>query len=631
MSFDPNLIFTAQLSNSLAAAVPGPVKATGTSGADIIEGSNLADNLSGGAGDDILNGYDGDDVLLGGAGNDTLDGGNGDDVLDDRDGNNQMLGGAGNDFLFGSLMPPSSFSGQALSTGLLDGGEGNDALSGYNGYHFAGGAGDDRIAVTVSNSTASDTTVSGGSGADRFEFQFEAQAKGRLTISGGVGTDTYVLSGLSALPTLDAQLRVTDFAAGAGGDVIDLAMMLPFNYSGNPFTSGLLRLSTELNDTLLQVRVNTTYYTVLLLSGVRPSQLTASNFSGGIDPNGGNNGLVLSGSSLDDILIGDQLNDKLSGNGGNDMLNGLGGDDRLDGGSGDDGLEGGEGNDILLGGDGNDYLSDSSSAGNNELYGGAGDDILRAYSAGNNLLDGGAGNDQLFGYNDFDPAIGQYTLRGGLGDDFLTAYAGAILEGNEGDDILASLNGGGRLDGGTGIDSAHYAGASTDYTVRRTANGFVVSTNLDIDFGSDQLTNIERLEFSDTSVALDVEGMAGQAFRIYRAAFDRAPDSSGMGFWLARMDSGQSLVEIASGFAASKEFRELYGSAPTNAELVTRMYTNILHRDPEPGGYAFWLDVLDTKKADLATVLASISESAENQAAVAELIANGIAYTPYAG
>ena len=54
-----------------------------------------------------------------------------------------------------------------------------------------------------------------------------------------------------------------------------------------------------------------------------------------------------------------------------------------------------------------------------------------------------------------------------------------------------------------------------------------------------------------------------------------------------------------------------------------------MHRDPEPGGYAFWVDILDSKKADLVAVLAAMSESAENRDGVAELIGNGIAFTPY--
>ncbi|MGY1756655.1 ExeM/NucH family extracellular endonuclease [Geodermatophilus sp. SYSU D00879] len=53
----------------------------GLGGEDTISGGNGDDVICGGAGDDTLSGENGDDVLLGGFGDDTLDGGNGDDTL----------------------------------------------------------------------------------------------------------------------------------------------------------------------------------------------------------------------------------------------------------------------------------------------------------------------------------------------------------------------------------------------------------------------------------------------------------------------------------------------------------------------------------------------------------------------
>jgi hypothetical protein len=91
------------------------------------------------------------------------------------------------------------------------------------------------------------------------------------------------------------------------------------------------------------------------------------------------------------------------------------------------------------------------------------------------------------------------------------------------------------------------------------------------------------------------------------------------------------LTAIAGGFTGSQEFTDRYGSAFTNAEIVLRLYHNVLHRDPDPGGYAFWLEVLDSGRAPLPVVLAEFSESPENRGAVVELIANGIPFTPYGG
>jgi hypothetical protein len=101
-----------------------------------------------------------------------------------------------------------------------------------------------------------------------------------------------------------------------------------------------------------------------------------------------------------------------------------------------------------------------------------------------------------------------------------------------------------------------------------------------------------------------------------------------MGFWISRLDMGVSLTAVADAFVRSDEFASLYGSNPSNADLVTRFYHNILHREPEAGGYQFWVGVLDSHAASVAEVLASFSESAENVALVG-VLNGGVQYTPY--
>lgn len=219
-----------------------------------------------------------------------------------------------------------------------------------------------------------------------------------------------------------------------------------------------------------------------------------------------------------------------------------------------------------------------------------GDDTLIG-SAGQDRLDGGAGND---------------TLVGGAGDDALV--------------------------GGSGLDSAVYSGARSHYAITIGADGIqVVDRRGAGGDGSDTLTGVERLAFSDVTLAFDSDGAAGQAYRLYRAAFDRAPDLAGLGYWIGRLDDKASLEGVAAGFAASAEFIDMYGHGISNAEIVLRLYRNILDREPDAGGHAFWVDVLDSKRAGLEVVLAEFSESAENRDAVVELIANGIPFTPYGG
>lgn len=217
---------------------------TGTVGSDVIQGLAGNDQLNGGDGHDALDGGDGNDSLDGGLGNDLLEGGAGDDFLADASGVNVFQGGAGNDHLFSY----STLPGQ-----LLDGGAGNDLIElpeGQGSVH--GGDGGDTIRIWSSSST-----IDGGAGSDTFEFHFASRAN-----------------------------VITDFAAGAGGDVIR-AFVSFFDQPTDYFANGAMRLVQSGTDTLVEVRdvnpsgiVSGGYSTVATLKNVAASSLTASNFAG---------------------------------------------------------------------------------------------------------------------------------------------------------------------------------------------------------------------------------------------------------------------------------------------------------------------------------------------------------------
>jgi hypothetical protein len=69
-------------------------------------------------------------------------------------------------------------------------------------------------------------------------------------------------------------------------------------------------------------------------------------------------------------------------------------------------------------------------------------------------------------------------------------------------------------------------------------------------------------------LAFDTDGIAGQAYRIYKAAFNRTPDNDGLKFWIGELDKGMSLLQAASGFVGSAEFNSVYGGATNNLGIV---------------------------------------------------------------
>lgn len=83
------------------------------------------------------------------------------------------------------------------------------------------------------------------------------------------------------------------------------------------------------------------------------------------------------------------------------------------------------------------------------------------------------------------------------------------FEGRGGNDLL---------DGGDGIDTAVWSGPVANYKLSQTNTGFALQTMMG-DEGIDQLHNIERLRFSDGSLALDLNGNAGTVAKILGAVF----------------------------------------------------------------------------------------------------------------
>jgi len=204
------------------------------------------------------------------------------------------------------------------------------------------------------------------------------------------------------------------------------------------------------------------------------------------------------------------------------------------------------------------------------------------------------------------------------------------LSGATGADTLTATAGNNYIDGGAGLDTVAYSANRANFKVLTTDAGFTVTDQVG-NGGTDLLLNVERVKFGDLTVGLDIDGTGGQAYRIYQAAFDRAPDLAGLGYWISQMDNGVSQRDAAASFVASKEFTELYGSNPTNLDYITKLYQNVLHRAPEQDGLDYWVGNMNKGLLNKGEVLAYFSEGNENKALVTPIIANGFDYTPWAG
>jgi serralysin len=236
--------------------------------------------------------------------------------------------------------------------------------------------------------------------------------------------------------------------------------------------------------------------------------------------------------------------------------------------------------------------------------------LIQLVASGADTFIGSSGNDLLYSF------AGNDTLKGNGGADALDGGAGSDdLNGGSGNDTLV---------GGSELDRAFFQGPRSAYSIAASAGGFTVTDSVSTRDGTDTLSEVERLVFTDGYVALDTSGHGGQAYRLYQAAFNRTPDPGGLGYQMTALDNGLSLSQVAGNFIASPEFQATYGSLD-NTQFVTQLYANVLHRAPDSGGLAYHVDNLLHGMAR-ADVLVGFSESPENQAALIGAIQNGMSY-----
>lgn len=89
------------------------------------------------------------------------------------------------------------------------------------------------------------------------------------------------------------------------------------------------------------------------------------------------------------------------------------------------------------------------------------------------------------------------------------------------------------------------------------------------------------------------------------------------------MQQGAPLSNSAGSFLNSSEFIGSFGAGLDDPAYVTQIYSNVLGRSPDPGGFAYWTSSL-AAGISRAQTLAAISESAENITATASTVNAGV-------
>ena len=240
-------------------------------------------------------------------------------------------------------------------------------------------------------------------------------------------------------------------------------------------------------------------------------------------------------------------------------------------------------------------------------------DISGVSSAGNRVVDMRPGSFSSIGVR----ANGQKAVQN-VSIDFSTVVEkfvgtghGDIVTGNDANNVFVLGLGSNVADGGAGIDLVQYAGNRTGYQGSGTGSGGLLVTGNGV---SDTLSNIERLAFADSKLALDVGGNAGTAAKVLGAVFD-APiirsEAGSVGLALAKVDAGMSYTDLLT---LALDFR--LGAARTHEQVVDLLYTNIAGVAPTAEQAAPYLAQLYGGSFTHASLGVMAAETAENAAQI---------------
>jgi len=460
----------------------------GTSGNDVLIGSDNPDELNGEGGDDILQGLGGNDILIGGDGQDRLEGGLGQD---------RMTGGAGDDLYLvddaGDTVVEAIGGGTdtiqaAISLALPDNVENLTLL--FPGVNGTGNGLANRL---IGNST--NNVLDGGAGADYMDGGagddvYLVDDAGDVVVEAvGGGTDTIQSTSSLALPDNVENLTLLGFAANGTGN--GLANRIIGNSTTNVLDGGAGA------DFMDGGGASDTYYVDNVGDQVADSggdfDLVYSSVSFAISD--GIEYLWLTGSAPIDGT-GNAQSNWIGGNDGANVLDGGGSADTLRGGLGDDRYIVDDAGDVVVEavGGGTDtiqttislalpdnvenltlLLSGANGTGNglaNRLIGNSTNNVLDG-GAGADYMDGGGADDIYYVDNvgdqvvdssgDFDQVFSSvsFTISDGIEYLWLTGSAPINGTGNAqsnrimGNDGANVLDGGGNadtLDGGLGDD-----------------------------------------------------------------------------------------------------------------------------------------------------------------------------------
>jgi serralysin len=207
----------------------------------------------------------------------------------------------------------------------------------------------------------------------------------------------------------------------------------------------------------------------------------------------------------------------------------------------------------------------------------------------------------------------------------LTA-AGATVHSTPDNDFVTGL---------AGINTVVYTGSRSQYTVSNSGGQVQVHDTVAGRDGTDTLANVERIKFSDRSIAFDlnpsftadVTGNAGEVAKILGAVYGAGsiaahPEFVGIGLGFA--DAGMSYARLTQLALDAR-----LGAGFTNEQEIQLLYTDLFAHAASATDVAFWSGTISSGQYTQATLAELAADTAANAANVdlVGLAAAGVTYS----
>jgi hypothetical protein len=142
-------------------------------------------------------------------------------------------------------------------------------------------------------------------------------------------------------------------------------------------------------------------------------------------------------------------------------------------------------------------------------------------------------------------------------------------------------------------------------------------------------SNVERLQFLDKNIAIDLDGNAGTTAKILGAVFGKGAVANGVyaGIGLHYLDNLSYSYEQLMGLAINAAL----GPTPTNGQVVDLLYKNVVGVLPDAATKAMFVGMLDRKEQTIGSlgVLAAETDLNKTNIDLVGLAKTGLEYEPF--